>query len=297
MYATAGFFGVLILAALVLSFRRDILTPEGAEAPETRERLRVVATFFPLYDFARAVGGEEIELTILFTQTPEVASFAPLDVQKINRADLVIKNGLGFEPVLDELIAASDNRDVAVADTSIGIQPLGADEGVDPHIWLNPINAAAQARAIRDALIARDPAHADTYTHNADAYIVQLASLDRDIENIVAGFARRDFVAFHSAFRSFAARYGLRPVAVIEEFPGKEPSPRYITEVIKIIRETGTKAIFSEPQFSPRIVEVIARDLGLTVYALDPIETGDPAQDSYLSLMRRNLETLKTALQ
>lgn len=281
---------ILIIIGSLFVIRRSS-TPQSS--PSGEGRLRVVATFFPLYDFTKAVGKDTIELTLLFTQTPEVASFAPADVQKINNADLVIKNGLGFEPILDEIIAASDNKAVAVVDTSAFIALLGSD----PHIWLNPRNAVIQVEHIRDALVSHDPANAAFYRANAAAYITELERLDREIESQVARFRRNDFIAFHSAFRYFADRYGLRQVAVIEESPGKEPSPRYVAEVIKIIRDTGVKAIFSEPQFSPRVLEAIAHDTGLTVYALDPIETGDPEHDSYVSVMRRNREILKRAMQ
>lgn len=284
----------------------------GGSLPEPDDgRLHVVATFFPVYDFARAIGQDKISLTILFTSTPEVASFAPADVQKINDADLVIKNGMGLEPVLAELIAASDNKGVVVVDTSDGVKALavskeeGAEEeaqgryheGADPHIWLNPRNAVMQVGVIRDALAAADPANISFYHENADAYIRELEMLDRDIAQEVASFARKDFIAFHSAFRYFADRYGVRQVAAIEEFPGKEPSPAYIAEVMRMIRKADVRAIFAEPQFAPRIVEVIARDLGLKVYTLDPVETGDPTRDSYISLMRRNVNVLKEAMR
>lgn len=300
--ALAGAAGILIFFG-PYGMRVDRAPDDG--------RLRVVATFFPLYDFAREVGGDRIVLTLLFTATPEVASFAPADVQKIHDADVVIKNGMGLEPVLDELIAASDNKGVTVADTSTGVPPLQpaddehaeeeeqghAHEGADPHIWLNPRNAIVQVGNIRDALAAADPANAAFYRNNADAYVRQLERLDRDIAAEAAGFGRREFVAFHPAFLHFAERYGLRQAAVIEEFPGKEPSPAYLADVIRTIRDTGVRVIFAEPQFSPRIVEVIAQDLGLRVSALDPVETGDPARDSYISVMRRNLDILKQALR
>ncbi|OGZ97335.1 MAG: hypothetical protein A3J10_00415 [Candidatus Sungbacteria bacterium RIFCSPLOWO2_02_FULL_54_10] len=301
MYASAAFFGVLVIFAVFLSFRKGGLILITSPAENTG-RIRVVATFFPLYDFARVVGKDKIELSLLFTQTPEVASFAPGDIQKISQADIVIKNGLGLEPVLDDLLAASDNKGVTVVDTSAGVRLLDSAEpeehkGADPHIWLSPHNAMVQVSAIHDALVAADPANAAFYQNNAMIYIEELRQLDRAIESDIARFSRRDFVAFHSAFRYFAERYGLRQVAVIEEFPGKEPSPRYIADVIRTIRDTGIATIFAEPQFSPRIVEVIAHDLGLKIYTLDPIETGDPAKDSYLSLMRRNLDVLKEAMQ
>lgn len=298
-YAYAG---VAIGAAAIAGVLLYLWSPPARPTPADTGRLRVVATFFPLYDFAAAVGKDKIDLTLLFTRTPEIASFTPADVQEINRADIVIKNGLEFEPILDDLIVASDHHDVAVIDTSVGIAPLGSAEedereGGDPHIWLDPANAVIQVGNIRDALIARDPANVDFYRGNAAAYIAELQALDREIADVASRFSRKDFVAFHSAFRYFARHYGLRQAAVIEEFPGKEPSPRYIADTIALIRRTGVTAIFSEPQFSPAVLDAIARDTGLTVRALDPIETGDPARDSYISLMRRNLDVLTEAMQ
>lgn len=292
-------------AGLVILGMIGLLGPRLASPPPPSEKPRVLTTFFTLYDFTRQVGQDRIDLDILFTQTPEVASFRPEDIQKINRADLVIKNGVGLEPVLDDLIASSDNQDVAVVDTSRGIAILESEEeeaGHDheagnPHIWLDPHNAIIQVQHIRDALAAADGANAAFYQQNAERYIEQLRQLDEDIAERLAPLPKKDFVAFHSAFGYFTRRYGLRQAAVIEEFPGKEPSPAYLAEVMATIQELEINAIFAEPQFSPRVVEAIARDLGLTVRVLNPIESGNPAVDSYLAAMRTNAQVLEETLR
>jgi ABC-type Zn uptake system ZnuABC Zn-binding protein ZnuA len=169
--------------------------------------------------------------------------------------------------------------------------------GVDPHIWLDPRFAVIQVRNIAEGLAAHDPENAEFYRRNAEAYVRSLEALDAEIARDTAAFTKKDFVAFHPAFSYFARRYGLNQAAVIEEFPGQEPSPRYVAGVMRTIRDLGVTAIFAEPQFSPRIVEVIARDLDIDVRVLDPIETGDPDKDSYLRLMRANLEALRSVLQ
>ncbi len=286
----------IVALAVLLKEKTQNIT---SDVPATK--LQVVATFFPLYDFTRNIAKDKINLSLLFTQTPEVAAFTPADIRKINNADLVIKNGLGFEVVLDDLLKASDNKNVAVVDVSEHAELLtAADEHEgpnDPHIWLDPQNVMKEVETIVNALIIHDPENAEFYRRNADAYILQLRTLDTKIQSDVAGYRSKDFVSFHSAFQYFAHRYGLNQVAVIEEFPGKEPSPAYIAGVIDLIRRKRISAIFSEPQFSPKVVEVIAHDLGLTVRALDPIETGDIERDSYISRMRINMATLKEALQ
>ncbi len=287
--------------ALLGWFLMGIFTND-AEGPRNKDLLRVVTTFFPLYDFTKEIAGNRVDLDILFSQTPEVSSFSPADVQKINRADLLIKNGSNLEPVLDDLVAASDNKNIIVVDTSKGITILTTEEtggygDPNPHIWLNPQNAIIQVQNIRDALAAQDPQNAEFYRQNSENYVNLLRQLDREIENEVRNFSQKDFIAFHPAFSYFAKRYGLKQAAVIEEFPGKEPAPGYISEIIQTIKNFGVRAIFSEPQFSPRIVKVIAQDLGIEVRELDPAETGDLERDSYISIMRTNLKTLKEAMK
>ena len=278
---------LIITALLIGSFWRQPPTPQSPD------KLHILTTFFPLYDFTRQIGGQHIVVDLLFTQTPEVSSFTPEDIQKINQAEILIKNGAGLEPVLDELIASGDNSNLTIIDTSQGV-PL---RQADPHIWLDPNHAIIQVQNIANALAAADPDHASDFQANAQAYITQLKQLDTDIKQRVATFTHRDFVAFHPAFSYFATRYHLNQAAVIEEFPGQEPSPQYLAQIINTIRDLKISAIFSEPQFSPRVIQSIARDTGLTVYTLDPIETGDPARDSYLSLMRQNLTSITKALQ
>ena len=301
-----------VIALAVFSLGRDGAGESDGDRDQNR-KLNVVTTFFPLYDFTRAVGGDRVQIELLFSQTPEVASFSPSDILRINRADLVVKNGIGLEAVLDDLISSSDNRDVWVVDTSEGIQLLDSFERIevegsevkeehghglrDPHIWLDPQHAMIQIGHIRDAFVTLDPAHADEYAARAQNLLGELVFLDQEIANAAAQFRKKDFIAFHSAFQYFAKRYGLNQAAVIEEFPGKDPSPGYLAGVARIVGELGIVVIFVEPQFSPKVAEVIARDLGLQVRVLDPIETGDPLRDSYISLMRKNLDVLTEAMR
>ncbi len=291
---------LIALAALALAifWYRPPVAPSITTSSHTK--VRVLTTFFPLYDFTRNIGKDRIALDILFTQTPEVASFRAGDIQKINQAQLLIKNGAGLEPVVDDLIKSSDNKNIVVVDTSQGIPILGSGGEVgagNPHIWLDPLNAIKQVETIRDALVSADPPNTPFYQDNAAAYIEQLKALDQEIRTSLATVSRRDFVAFHDAFVYFAQRYGLHQAAVIEEFPGKEPSPQYLAHVITTIKQLGITVIFSEPQFSPKVVEAIAHDLHVQVQVLDPIETGNLETDSYLSLMRKNLQTLVETLR
>jgi zinc transport system substrate-binding protein len=107
----------------------------------------------------------------------------------------------------------------------------------------------------------------------------------------------REFIGFHPSFTYFARRYNLKEVGIIEVSPGREPTPRAFQKIIAAMRQFGIKVIFSEPQFSPRIAEVLAKEEGAGVLLLDPIGGRPPYGDDYLKLMRYNLETMAKAMQ
>ncbi|MFH1769757.1 MAG: zinc ABC transporter substrate-binding protein [Parcubacteria group bacterium] len=281
----------VIVVALLLVL---ILVPSDTFKNDNDDgKLHVVATFFPLYDFTRNIADDKIELDILFTQTPHVSSFKPSDIQKINDADILIINGMGFEPIIEDIIVASGNDHLLIIDTSKDI----ALQENDPHIWLDPINAIKQVTVIRNALVQNDPDNTELYVSNAQSYIADLLELDETIRNTVTEFSQKDIIVFHSAFRYFTERYNLNQAAVFEETPGKEPSPSDLADIINTVKELGITALFAEPQFSPKIVETIANDLNIEVKVLNPIETGDLDEDTYIDLMLDNLQELKSVLQ
>jgi len=263
-------------------------------------RLTILTTIPPLYSFTKNITGDiaNVENLLPNGAEPHDYSFGPSDIKKVSKAQIIIKNGLNLEAWLDKLLASAEEnsaatgRELFVVDSGAGIDVMGND----PHIWLSPARAVGQVKNIRDALIRLDSVNAQVYSSNAAFYINRLQSLSNDITVAAGTFRRREFVAFHSAFIYFADDYGLDQAAVIQEFPGIKSSPTRIAEVIDIIRERDIKAIFSEPGSSHKIVNSIADDLGLEVYALDTLETGSLSKDWYENKMRANLEVLRTAL-
>lgn len=251
-------------------------------------KIKIVASFFPLADFARQIGQDKVSIDVLFAQTPEVSGVTMKDISKLKEADLVLINGVGFEIALKDIFKSEASLENKIIDTSAGIELIEND----PHIWLDPYRAFLQARNIKQALITIDPQNQNYYEINFRTLAEAINNIDLKIANSLDRFGKKDFVSFHDAFIYFNARYGLNKVAVIEEFAGKEPSARYLAEVIDKIKSNNIKTIFSEPQFSPKIIEAIAKDLGLKVFSLDPIETGDLQKESYISKMEKNLETL-----
>ena len=292
---------VVGLVALVMVVAGCGQSPSPNVVPREGNVL-VVTSITPLGDFVHHVGGDRVQVEVLVPPgtSPHTFEPTPEQVKLLARADLLVLNGVGLEFWADKMVESAGNPDLRVVVTAEGLDILQtADEegkvGGNPHVWLDPINAALQVARIRDALVQVDPAGKDVYLKNGAGYIEDLKALDRDIMLRVAQFREKRFVAFHWAWVYFARRYGLEQVAVIERMPGSEPSPGDIAQVVEAIRGIGAKAIFAEPQLSPRVAEAIAAETGAQVLFLNPL--GEPPDYDYIRTMQHNVEQLEKALR
>jgi len=273
---------------------QDIATPGVG-------KVKVAVSIAPLADLAQEVGGEHVTVTTLVPPgaSPHTYEPTPAQVREVAEADVLALIGLGFEFWAEDIIESAANPDLIVVYTSEGIEVIHEHEGREtgnPHVWLDPRNAMVQVRHIREALIEADPAHQSEYEANAEAYLAQLEALDEEIAAQVATWSHREFIAFHPSWVYFARRYGLVQAAVIERTPGKEPSPVEVAEIIETARHIRARAIFAEPQFSPKAAETIAADSGAQVLFLNPLG-GAEGPTSYLEMMRYNVEQMEKALK
>jgi len=297
------FFAVIIMSLALWSCEKK--GPDSSDKAQLKglrasEKLRILTTISPLYSFTVNIAGDAAEVENLLPSGagPHDFSLSPLDAKKVTDAHVLVMNGVGLEPWVDIVIDSADAHKTAeekliIVDTSKGVGLMDRD----PHIWLSPLNAIIQVRNISDALIKADPRNSDIYAANAEAYIIRLNNLDREISDEITTWSKKKFVAFHSAFGYFARDYGLHQAAVVQETPETEPSPRHIASVIKIIRSKKIKSIFTETQASHKIIDSLATDLGLKVYSLDTLEKGTPGREWYEERMRANLAVFKEALK
>jgi zinc transport system substrate-binding protein len=276
-------------------------------------KIAILTTFAPVHCFTSNVAGDAADVLVLVPPNagPHDYSFSPGDIQKIAKADVLIMNGAGLETWLQRGISSAGRKDLLVVDTSVGIDLItGLDirplpgvhsepdpdaGGPNPHIWLSPINAIKQVENIRDALVQRDFANAEIYRANAETYIKRLKYLDAQVRTAITSFPNKNLITFHDTFPYFARDYGFHVVATFEEFPGKEPSPRAIEQLRKVIAAGNVSALFSEPQYSPKAMQVIGKEFNVPVVQLDPMETGDGSEDFYGRVTRKNLDALVAA--
>jgi len=279
--------------------------------PASADKIKVVATIAPLADFARQVGGNKVEVTLLLPPgaSPHIFEPTPKVVREISQARLFLKIGSGLEFWADRMLHSAP-ANILIVDSSSGVDlikgvyhdhdhdHLKHDEQTnpDPHIWLDPLICTQIITKIEAALSRTDPSNALYYKKNAAAYQEKLRELDKEISGRTKLFRTREYVTFHSAWNYFSRRYGLKVAAVIEESPGKEPAPRHVKKIIEILEGLNTRVVFAEPQFSPKIAETIAREAGAKVFFLDP-EGGQKGRATYIEMMRYNLAIMEKALR
>ena len=263
-----------------------------SDAARAASKLNVVTTFAPVTTLTENVAGDAVNVEQLLPPGAEPHDFAlsPGDLRKLAKADVIVENGLGLESWLDG--ALTGNAAVRV----VASQGISADDG-NPHVWLDPVLAMAEVENIRKALAARDPANAELYKRNAAAFTERLKTLDADIRAATASIPDKRLLPFHNAFHYFAKRYGFEVVGVFEEFPGREPTPRYVKKLREVIQEKQVKVLFTEPQQSPRILQSLSADLKLPIVEIDPMENGEPTAELYERVMRSNLKHLTEALR
>ncbi len=253
----------------------------------------IVAAFYPLAYAAEQIAGPDADVVNLTPPgaEPHDLELSPRDVGRIQGASLVVYVGRGFQPALQH--AVEDRRGPSL-DVLAGLRlrrVSGAGEGLDPHVWLDPIRYASIARGIARAL--GKPAA-------ANGLVERLHELDARYRRGLARCERREIVTSHAAFGYLAARYGLEQVPLVGLQPEAEPGPRAVERLIETVRATGATTVFSETLASPALADTVAREAGVTTAVLDPLEglTGHEvdAGADYFSVMERNLDALREAL-
>ncbi|WP_433224050.1 metal ABC transporter substrate-binding protein [Dactylosporangium sp. CS-047395] len=301
-----GSITVLALAGLLGACAED------AKAGDDGGKLAVVATTTQVADFARNIGGDKVTVTQILKPNIDPHDYepTPADITAIGAAKVVVKSGVGLEKWLDATITSAGFKGTTV-DASQGVQVRqgnGEEEEAagDPHIWHDPHNAKIMAQDIAKAFSAADPADAATYDKNLADYSAQLDQLDADIEAKIGKLPAGDrkLVTNHDAFGYYIERYKLDFVgSIIPSFDtSAELSARDIDEIVAKIKQTGTKAVFSESSLPPKTAEAIAKQAGVKVVAGEDSLYGDtlgPAGsdgDTYLKMEEHNTNVIVQAL-
>ena len=283
-----------------------ILTVSGCGSDKKDDgNLKIVTSFYPIYletlNITRGIEGVEVvNMTPPQTGCLHDYQLTPEDMKTLETADIFVVNGLGMESFLDKVIEARPNLKIINASDTPKIVPIMENGEPNPHVWLSITYAMEQVKNISSKLCELDPKHTDAYKRHTLDYVDELTTLRDELQLSMAMLPNKDIVTFHEAFPYLAAEFGLKVAAVIEREPGTEPTPQELAETIEKINSLPVKVIFTEPQYSPKAAETIARETGAQIFELDPIVTGEAKPEhllDYVDRMLTNALTLAKALQ
>ena len=307
-----------LVCACTLSL--SLLTGCGTQPADTAAgdgRLRVLTSFYPMYDFACKIGGDCIDVTNMVPSGTEPHDWDPStnDLKNLEKADVFIYNGADMEPWADDLLVSrSDTLRVVEASENVELRTTDGEHehahehedadhhhgDFDPHVWLDPENAKIEMEAIRDALCAADPENSTVFQSNYEKYAAELDALDAEFREKLAPLPNRTIVVAHEAFGYLCDAYGLTQVGIEGLSPDSEPDPGRMAEVIDFVREHSISTIFFEELVSPKVAEAIASETGAQAKMLSPLEGLSDEQAAagadYFSVMHDNLAALMEAL-
>lgn len=304
---------IALLAAPILLCGCAVGSPE--DVPGQQEKLSVVTTIFPAYDFARQVFGDTAEVTMLLKPGMESHTYDPTarDIVKIDSCDLFIYNGGESDGWVEGILEAAegvktlrmmDAVEVFEEERSEGMEEAHEPESeaeYDEHIWTSPKNAADIVESIRRAAEEIAPENKEAYDAAASGYIREINALDEDFSELLKGESRYFIFGDRFPLLYFFREYGLNYFAA---FPGcgseTEPSARTISFLLDKLDENAVQAVFYIELSNRKLADTLAEEKGLSseeFHTCHNITAEDfEAGETYVSLMKRNYEMLTKAL-
>jgi zinc transport system substrate-binding protein len=299
---------ILVLLSFLLSCQ------PAKESNKAENKLKVIATIFPIYDFARNIGGDKINVTMLLPPGTDAHHYElkPKDIINVGKSDIFLFTNFEMEQWAYKIInAAEKNTNMLAIETGNGavLLPLNAEGGeqenhvsrFDPHIWLDMDNAQKMVDNIAAAFIKKDSRNSDYYLRNAHNYKLKLIALDQRYRTELTKCKMKTILhAGHWAFAYLAKRYNLKYIAAYNVLADAEPSPQKIVTLIQQVETEKVPYIYYEDMINPRLAQMIAKETGAGLLKLnnghDQSKAGIERGESFISLMENNLTNLKKGM-
>lgn len=316
---------------LRLATYASLITLGGLSTSASAAELNVVASFSIIADFAKNVGGDRVKISTLVPVDGDAHVYEPRpsDAAALEKASVILVNGLEFEGFMQRLIETSGTK-ASVITTTKGVKPLKGEQGeehhdeggdkagtghatdthgheghhhgeFDPHAWQSIHNAQIYVKNIAAAFCAADKAGCDTYTTNSKAYLAKLAVLEAEVKAAIGSIpeGRRNVITSHDAFGYFEHDYGLKFIAPEGISTEAEASAADVAKLVDQVKEDKASAIFIENITNPRLVEQIAKETGVkvggTLYS-DALSGKDGPASTYIDMVRYNVKTITATI-
>ena len=291
----------MIMKSLIflLIIMLNIVTGCGGTQNVDKNKLQVAASFYPMAEFAKAVGGEHVQVTVLVPDGAEPHDWepSPRDLTRLGHAQVFVYNGM-VEPWAEQALEALSERKILPVEAGRGLFERNGRQ--DPHVWVSPRRAMVEVERITEALCAADAKNAESYRSNSKKYLAKLAALDAELTATAKAAPKKVFVTAHAAFGHLAADYGLRQLSVAGISAEAEPTPADMQRLIAAVKREKVRYVFFETLTDPKIAALVAQEAGAQTAVLDPLEgldeAGRKAGLNYLKIMEQNIANLKKAL-
>ncbi len=300
---------------------------------EKASKKKIVTTIYPVYEFTKLVVGDNDEVVSLIPFGSSAHDYEPTakDIASIEEADVFIYHGAEMEPWIDKILAGLSNKKLLVINASEGIELAKATHShhhhdhdhehkdhdhkdhehkhehhdhhhgeYDPHVWLAPLNAKAEAKNIADKLSAFDSENGSKYIENFNKVALEFDKLHQEFVTGLSNVKQKEIVVSHEAFGYLCNAYGLVQYGVEGIVPTSEPDPSKMAEIIHFVKDHNISTIFFEELASEKVAAAISKETGAKVAVLNPLETLTKEQidagQNYFSIQRQNLNSLISAL-
>ncbi len=282
--------------------------PQGLST-QTNSKLHVVASFYPVAEFARAVGGNLVDVNTVTPAGVEPHDYEPTPQQiaAVYQSNVFLYNGGGVDAWAERIAKDVADHGVSVVEMGKSIPVVSPAQGsedpnvaFDPHFWLDPVLAKKEVSTIEQTFVQKDPAHAEVYQKNAADYITKLSALDRAYQTGLASCKIKTIVTSHAAFAYLGAEYHFQVIPIAGLSPDEEPSAGRLAEISKLAKANDIHFIYFETLVSPKLADTIANEIGAKTLVFNPLE-GVTAEDqaagkNYLTIQTDNLKNLKIGM-
>lgn len=285
----------LLTVLLLLCF---MVTGCGSDK-EDNNKLQITASFYPMAEFVRNVGGDKVEVTTMVPDGAEAHDWEPSskDLVDLGKAQVFVYNG-GVEPWAEQSLQALSEKKITAVEAGKDLYLSNGKK--DPHIWVSPKKAIIEVQRITEALCSADSKNAAYYQKNSADYIKKLEDLDKQLTDISSRADKKVFVTAHAAFGHLADDYGLKQLAIRGLSPEAEPTAAELQKIVTVMQQENVGYIFFETLTDPKIAEVLAKETGAKTAVLDPLEglneEGRKQGLDYVKIMQKNIDNLKIAL-
>ncbi len=308
---------LLLVIPMLLTIGCSKGSKEKTEVENTEGKIKIYTSIYPLYDFAKKVGGDKVDVTNLVPAgtEPHDWEISTNDIVNLEKANMLIYNGAGIENWTDKVINTLDNKDIVYVKTSEGLDIHKVAEedshsheedrhnhgSYDPHTWLSIKNAKKEMENIKNALVKYDSENADYYEENYETYAKKFDELDKKYSDTLGSIEDKTIIVAHEAFGYLCEEYDIEQVGIEGLTPDSEPDPARMSQIIKFAKENNVKTIFFEELVSPKVAQTIANEIKAKTAVLNPLEGLTEEQinndEDYFTIMEQNLEALYESMK